>query len=94
MLQQRRDSNVASHGEENGETIDRVIALGGEVWLSLVRWARETASLDAAQLSIASLLARKINNSRRPSARQAAEGEVVLATARKMGFRIPELQTM
>jgi hypothetical protein len=94
MLQQWRESKVASHGEENGEAIDRVIALGGDVWLSLVRWAKETGSLEAAQWTIASLLARKINSSKRPSARQAAEGEEVLATAREKGFRIPVLQTV
>jgi hypothetical protein len=86
VIQQWRDSKVPANGDGNGEAIDRVISLGGAAWLSLARWAKETRSLEDGQRSVASTLARTINSSRRPSARQAAEGEIALAAARKKGF--------
>ena len=91
LLQMWRESKVATNGEGNGEVIDWVVALGAEVWASLAKWAKETRKLETAQRTIASTLARTINSSRRPSAKQAAEGETVLAAARKKGFRIPSL---
>jgi hypothetical protein len=94
VLQQWRDSKVATNGDGNGEVIDRVIALGGDLWLSLAMWARETRNLEVPQRTVASSLARTINSERRPSAKQASEGEVILVAARKKGFRPPVLQTV
>jgi len=37
VFQQWRESKVSAHGEEHGEVVERVIALGAEVWLSLAR---------------------------------------------------------
>jgi hypothetical protein len=92
LLQQWRENMAERNGEENGEAIDRVVALGGEVWLSLAKWARETRNLEGTQRTVASTLARTISSNRRPSARQAEEGERALATARKKGFKLPALQ--
>jgi hypothetical protein len=92
LLQRWRESNAASNGEENGEAIERVIALGGDAWLSLARWGRATRNLEAAHRAVASALARTINSSRRPSARLAAQGERALAAARDKGFRLLSLQ--
>jgi hypothetical protein len=89
VLQQWRDSKVPTNGDGNGEVIDRIVSLGGDLWLSLARWARETRGLEDSQRSVASTLARTINSSRRPSARQANEGEAALVAARKKGFKMP-----
>src|SRR5205085_2146933 len=78
-----------TNGDVNGEVIDRVIALGGEVWLSLAKWGRETRNLEPPQRTVASGLARTINSNRRPSPRQAVEGENALDAARKKGFKLP-----
>jgi hypothetical protein len=91
VLQQWRDSKVTMNGEGNGEVVKRVVTLGGDLWLSLAKWGRETRKLEAPQRTVASGLARTINSSRRPSARQAAEGELILAAAQKKGFKPPVL---
>jgi hypothetical protein len=79
-------------GEENGEIVDRVIALGGDTWLSLARWAKETRHLEDGERTVASTLARTINSNRRPSTHQAIEGENALLVAQKKGFKLAVLQ--
>jgi hypothetical protein len=79
-------------GEENAEIVDRVIALGGDTWLSLARWAKETRHLEDGERSVASTLARTINSNRRPSIHQAIEGEKALLAARNKGFKLAALQ--
>lgn len=91
LLQQWREAGAAD-GEEGEKVIERVIALGGDVWLSLAKWGRETQHLEDAHRSVASGLARTINSGRRPSERQALEGEKALASAKKKGFRVKAYQ--
>ena len=88
VLKQWRDSKAAD-GKDGGAIIERVIAMGGDMWLALARWGKETRHLEDAHKSVASMLARTINSSRRPSERQATEGEKILAAAKKKGFKIP-----
>ncbi len=94
VLQQWRDSRVSSNGEENGAAIDRVVALGADIWLSLARWGRETRGLESWQNTVASGIARAINSRKRPSAKQAADGESALGEARKKGCRLSMPQTV
>jgi hypothetical protein len=72
---------------EDAEAVERVVARGAPTWLALARWGRETQSLQGWQATVASGIARAINSRKRPSAKQAAEGERVLEEARKKGFR-------
>jgi hypothetical protein len=58
------------------------------MWLSLAKWARETRSLEGWQSTVASGIARAINSRKRPSAKQAADGESALVEARKKGFKL------
>jgi hypothetical protein len=66
--------------------VDRVVKLGAETWLSLAKWARETRSLDGWQRTVASGIAQAISSKKRPSLKQAIEGEKVLEEARRKGF--------
>jgi hypothetical protein len=86
ILQKWRETQSVS-SDEARKAVERVIALGGDTWLSLAKWGRETGQLEDAHRSVASTLARTINSSRRPSERQAVEGEKVLSAARKHGFK-------
>src|SRR5262249_14421949 len=61
VLQQWRESKAATNGDVNGEAIERVVTLGGDLWLSLARWGRETRNLEATHRNVASGLARTIN---------------------------------
>jgi hypothetical protein len=59
------------------------------------RWhagAGKKQSLQGWQATVASGIARAINSRKRPSAKQAAEGERVLEEARKKGFRLGGIQ--
>jgi hypothetical protein len=94
VLQQWRESPVSCNGEENGEAVERVIALGAELWLSLAKWGRETRKLEGWQNTVASGIARAINSRKRPSAKQAAHGDNTLAEARKKGFTPAMPQTV
>jgi len=91
LLQKWRDAHATS-GDEGVKVVERVIALGGEIWLALAKWGRETRQLEDAHRSVASTLARTINSSRRLSERQASEGEKVLVAAKKKGFKTQALQ--
>ena len=51
-----------------------------------------TRHLEDAQRAVATALARTINSSRRPSERQAIEGEKALSAAKKKGFILPTFQ--
>jgi len=86
VIKQWRDNKLAS-GKVNNEVIDRVITMGGDVWLALAKWGKETRHLEDAQRSVASTLAHIINSARRPSERQATDGEKSLAAAKKKGFK-------
>jgi len=55
--------------------------------LSLAKWARETRNLEGWQRTTASGIARTISSKRRPSVKQAAEGEKMLEEAQKKGFK-------
>lgn len=90
LLQKWRES--AEESDEHEELIERVVAVGADVWLALSRWIKDTRHLEDSQRTVASGLARTINSARRPSERQAAEGEKALAAARKKGFKPPTLQ--
>jgi hypothetical protein len=70
----------------DGQVVDRVVKLGAETWLAVSRWARETRSLEGWQRAVASGIARAISGKRRPSVKQATEGEKVLEEARRKGF--------
>jgi hypothetical protein len=91
VLQQWRDAKVASD-EECPEVIKQAIARGADLWLALAKWGKETRHLDDAHRSVASTLARTINANRRPSERQAVEGEKALTAAQKKGFKAPTLR--
>jgi hypothetical protein len=61
------------------------------------RWhagAETKQSLQDTQATVASGIARAINSRKRPSAKQAAEGERVLQEARKKGFRAAGIQSV
>ncbi len=90
-LLERWQESSSNERESGDEMVERVVALGGAVWLALAKWGRETRQMEDAHRSVASTLARTINSSRRPSERQAAEGEKALAAARKKGFKMPAL---
>ncbi len=86
LLEKWSESKIA--GDSDGDLVNRVVAIGGDTWLSLARWGKETQKLEDAHRSVASTLARTINSSRRPSVHQATEGEKALSIARKHGFKL------
>jgi hypothetical protein len=63
-----------------------VCAVSGEAWKSLSTWAKQTDNLATWQRSIAFSIGRVLDSDRKPSVKQAVQGQKILAEATRLGF--------
>ncbi|NQD88849.1 AIPR family protein [Paenarthrobacter sp. CM16] len=80
--------DAAPRSSEEGEAIDRVCAVDGEVWKSLSTWAKQTDNLAAWQRGIAFSIGRVLSSGKEPSVKQAIQGHKILIEAERLGFDI------
>lgn len=71
---------------EQHKAMEAVEAIGGEAWLTLSNWAKQSGNLQPWERSLAFSLGKLIRQGRRPSVKQAAQGERILKEARRLGF--------
>lgn len=85
-----RKTSTASMGEHlSGDervALTAVLSISGESWKALSSWGKETESLQPWQRSLAYSLGKMIKAGRDPSPRQAVQGALILAEARRRGF--------
>jgi hypothetical protein len=72
---------------EGGRVIEKVTLLGGETWIALAQWARETGHLDEGQRTLAMSIGRAIGVGKGVSAKRAIDAERMLEEAVRKGFR-------
>jgi hypothetical protein len=86
----RTAAAAASIGEqltdEERAAMDAVNSLGGDSWMALSGWAKETGSLQGWERSLAFNLGRLLKYGRSPSRKQAIQGARILSEARRLGF--------
>ena len=80
-------ASVAEHlSDEERLALDTVTALSGDTWKALSSWAKQTGSLQAWQRSLAFSMGNVLKAGRTPSRKQAVQGALILAEARRLGF--------
>lgn len=78
--------DVGPKSIEEGEAMEVVCAVSGEAWKSLSTWAKQTDNLATWQRSIAFSIGRVLDSDRKPSVKQAVQGQKILAEATRLGF--------
>lgn len=72
---------------DGGEVIEKVRSLGGDTWIALAQWARETGHLDEGQRTLAMSVGRAIGGGKGISAKRAIDADRMLQEAIRKGFR-------
>lgn len=72
---------------EGGRIIEKVTLLGGDTWIALAQWARETGHLDEGQRTLAMSVGRAIGSGKGISAKRAIDADGMLQEAIRKGFR-------
>jgi hypothetical protein len=78
--------DVGPKSIEEGEAMEVVCAVRAEAWKSLSTWAKQTDNLAAWQRGIAFSIGRALESDRKPSVKQAVQGQKILAEATRLGF--------
>ena len=85
-----KTTSTASVGEhltdEERVALDEVTALSGDTWQVLSSWAKQTETLQPWQRSLAFSLGNLLKAGRTPSRKQAVQGALILAEAKRLGF--------
>lgn len=88
----RRSKNTADTGfgellsDEEKQALAAVISISGDDWFALSQWAKQTSNLQSWQRSLAFSLGRLMKSGATPSRKQANQGALILAEARRLGF--------
>lgn len=87
-----RTSGSASVLEEQtsgveSELVARVALVSSQTWFDLAAWAKDTQTLQAWQRSLSFSLGRLAGSGKKPSRKQALQGEKIIEEARSLGFR-------
>lgn len=78
------DLNVATTEEQ--EIIDKVALIAPEIWFSIAKWAKETNNLQGWQRGISFSLGTLAKRGKKPSYKQAVQGEIIYEAAKEKGF--------
>lgn len=78
--------DVGPKSVEEDEAMKVVCAVRGEAWKSLSTWAKQTDNLASWQRSIAFSIGRVLDSDRKPSVKQAVQGQKILIEATRLGF--------
>lgn len=73
--------------EAENEVVRNIAEIPAQTWFDLAAWAKDTQSLETWQRRIAFSLGKLANDRKLPTRRQAVQGEIIVAEARKLGFR-------
>jgi hypothetical protein len=87
----RRRGDVSESASSNGQgdedrLIAEVAAIGGDGWLALSNWAKETGNLQSWQRKIAYDIGVRIKRGREPSYKQAVQGKRIVEAAADRGY--------
>ncbi len=87
-----RTSGSASVLEEQissaeSEQVDRIALVPAQTWFDLAAWAKDTQTLQAWQRSLSFSLGRLAGSGKKPSRKQAMQGQKIIEEARSLGFR-------
>lgn len=74
--------------EEEQQDLAAVTAVSGDAWMALSVWAKETRNLQPWQRGLAFSLGKLLSTGRAPSRKQAVQGAIILAEARRRGFSV------
>lgn len=78
--------DAGPRSSEESEAMDVVCAVRAEAWKNLSTWAKQTDNLAAWQRGIAFSIGRALESDRKPSVKQAVQGQKILAEATRLGF--------
>jgi hypothetical protein len=67
--------------------VDRVASVPAQTWFNLAAWAKDTQTLQGWQRSLSFSLGRLAGAGKKPSRKQAMQGEKIIEEARSLGFR-------
>jgi hypothetical protein len=73
---------------DEAKAMSEVVGVSAERWFELSGWAKQTNNLAPWQRSLAFSIGRLLAREARPSRKQALQGALALAEARRLGFRI------
>jgi AIPR protein len=82
-------TGIEAPDEAERRVIEKISKIPPETWLALSHWAKETNNLQGWQRGIAYDLGRRARQGREPSRKQAAQAEIILDEAERLGFRAP-----
>ncbi|MGY0537977.1 AIPR family protein [Nocardioides sp. YJ-D4] len=81
------DMSVAEMlNDEERAALAAVTSISGDDWFALSQWAKQTSNLQSWQRSLAFTLGRLLKAGSTPSRKQANQGALILAEARRLGF--------
>jgi hypothetical protein len=85
--------SVKDEGAEDDEKlINRVANVPAEEWFAIANWAKVTSNLQPWQRSLSFSLGRLASSERKPSIKQARQGEILRNKALELGFVFEELE--
>jgi len=84
---------VAATTSNQQQLVDAVAKVAPEVWFAISAWAKETATLQSWQRSLAYSLGRLAASARSPSGKQAIQGSRIVLDASRLGFLHDALQS-
>jgi hypothetical protein len=79
-------ADYTSPGEQ--ALIDEMARVPSSTWFQISKWAKETENLQGWQRSIAFSLGGLVASGRKPSRKQAVQGEKILNEAKRLGFKV------
>jgi hypothetical protein len=80
-------SELSSNTPEQDDLIREVASHAPEIWFGIAKWAKETGSLQGWQRALAFSLGRLLENGKKPSVKQAVQGEKLMSEVKRLGFR-------
>ena len=72
--------------DDEKAALEAVTSISGDDWFALSQWAKQTSNLQSWQRSLAFSLGRLLKSGAMPSRKQANQGALILAEARRLGF--------
>ena len=75
---------------DDEDRLDRVAKIVAEEWFAIANWAKVTNNLQPWQRSLSFSLGRLASNDRKPSVKQARQGEILREKALELGFVFEE----
>lgn len=80
-------TGIAQLSETEEKLINNMFEVKAETWLMISKWAKDTNNLAGWQRSISYSLGQNKQRDKKPSIKQAKQGEIILNEAKRLGFK-------